>query len=67
MIALEIGHLDLVRILIEAGANVNQSDKVGVCALSLYSISAYMRVLPWFLRCNSLSLMSSKITIITFA
>ena len=38
MAALENGHLDIVKTLIEAGANVNQSDKVCVGALFLYSI-----------------------------
>ena len=31
MIALDNGHLDVVKTLIEAGANVNQGDKVSVC------------------------------------
>ena len=50
MIALENGHYDLVKTLIEAGANVNHSDKVSVCALLLYSISAHT-VVPWFYLC----------------
>ena len=29
------GHLDVVKTLIEAGANVNQADKVGICTLLL--------------------------------
>ena len=31
MIAIDNGHLDVEKTLIEAGANVNHSDKVGVC------------------------------------
>ena len=31
MIALDKGHFEIVKTLIESGANVNQSDKVGVC------------------------------------
>ena len=48
MIALTNGHLDIVKKLIEAGANVNQADKVSVCALLLHSISAHT-ILPWSL------------------
>ena len=33
MIALEKEHLDIVKTLIEAEANVNHSDKVGICVL----------------------------------
>ena len=33
MIALDKGHIDVVKTLIEAGANVNETDKVSVCAL----------------------------------
>ena len=29
------GHLDVVKTLIEAEANVNQTDKVGICTLLL--------------------------------
>ena len=35
------GHLDAVNTLIEAGANVNRSNNVSVCALLLYFISAH--------------------------
>ena len=35
LIALDNGHLDVVKTLIEAGANVNQSDKVGICTCTL--------------------------------
>ena len=31
MIAISEGHLELVKALIEAGANVNQTNKVGIC------------------------------------
>ena len=31
MIAYSEGHLDAVKTLIEAGANVNQTNKVGIC------------------------------------
>ena len=48
LIALENGHFDVVKTLIEAEANVNHRDKVGLCALLLYSISAHV-VFPWFL------------------
>ena len=40
-IAFEKGHLDIVKTLIEAGVNVNQTDKVGICALLLYSTNAH--------------------------
>ena len=33
MTASDGGHFDVVKTLIEAGANVNQSDKVGVCTV----------------------------------
>ena len=46
LIALENGHFDVVKTLIEA----NHRDKVGLCALLLYSISAHV-VFPWFLLC----------------
>ena len=35
MIASEKGNLDVVKTLIEAGANVNHSNKVGVCIHNL--------------------------------
>ena len=50
MIALDNGHLYIVKTLIEAGANVNQTDEVSVCALLLHSINAHP-VLPWSLLC----------------
>ena len=31
MIAISEGHLEVVKTLIEAGANVNQTIKVGIC------------------------------------
>ena len=37
MIASEKGHLDIVKALIEAGADVNQTNKVSVCVLMLHS------------------------------
>ena len=48
MIALTNGHLDIVKTLIEAGANVNQSNKVSVCALLLYSVNAHLYCLGPF-------------------
>ena len=33
--ASDAGHLDVVKTLIEAGANVNQTSKVGICTLLL--------------------------------
>ena len=50
MIAIANGHPDVVETLIEAGADVNQSAKVGVCVQLLYSISAHT-VVPWFVMC----------------
>ena len=50
MAALLNGYLDVVKTLFEAGVNVNHSDKVGVCVLLLYSISAHT-VVPWFPMC----------------
>ena len=38
MRASEKGHLDVVKTLTEAGANVNQTSKVGLCAYSVYSL-----------------------------
>ena len=35
MIAISKGHLDVVKTLIEAGANVNQTNKVGICTCTL--------------------------------
>ena len=35
MAASEKGHLDVVKTLIEAGANVNQGDKVGIYTWTL--------------------------------
>ena len=32
MFAISEGHLDVVKTLIEAGANVNQTNKVGICS-----------------------------------
>ena len=57
MIAIDKGHLDVVKTLIEAGANVNQSDKVGVCVLLLYSVNAHP-VVPWSLLCQTKDLIS---------
>ena len=57
MIALDKGHLDIVKTLIEAGANVNQRDKVSVCVLLLYSVNAHT-VLPWSLLCLTKDLIS---------
>ena len=45
MIALENEHLNLVKILIEAGAYVNQSDKVGVCACIMYCLGSFCAIL----------------------
>ena len=50
MIALDNGHLNILKTLIEARANVNQSDKVSKCALLLKSLNAHP-VLPWSLLC----------------
>ena len=33
------GHLDVVKTLIEAGANVNQADKVGIVVQNQYCLS----------------------------
>ena len=41
MIAIDKGHTDVVKTLIEAGTNVNQTDKVSVCAPLLYFISVH--------------------------
>ena len=46
MIALDKGHIDVVRTLIEAGADVNQTDKVSVCALLFYFISVHFALVP---------------------
>ena len=48
MIGLTNGHLDVVKTLIEAGAIVNQGDKVGVCALLLHSckFTHYIALVP---------------------
>ena len=35
IVASNAGHLDVVKTLIEAGANVNQTTKVGICTLLL--------------------------------
>ena len=35
MAASNAGHLDVVKTLIEAGANVNQTTEVGICTLLL--------------------------------
>ena len=35
MVASENGHLDVVKTLIEAGANVNQTNKVRICTCTL--------------------------------
>ena len=50
MIALTNEHLDVVKTLIEAGAIVNQGDKVSVCALLLHSVNAHT-VVPWSFLC----------------
>ena len=57
MLALDNGHLDVVKTLIEAGANVNKRDKVGVCVLLLHSVNAHP-VLPWSLLCLTKDLIS---------
>ena len=57
MIALDNGHLLVVKTLIEAGANVNQGDKVSICALLLHSVNAHP-VLPWSLLCLTNDLIS---------
>ena len=46
MIALHKGHDDAVKTLIETGADVNQTDKVSVCALLFYFISGYFALVP---------------------
>ena len=47
MIALDKGHIDVLKTLIEVGANVNQTDKVSVCALLMYFICGHFAlVLP---------------------
>ena len=38
MAAIEEGHVDVVRSLIQAGANVNHTDKVGTHTILLHSI-----------------------------
>ena len=46
MIAIDKGHVDVVKTLIEAGVNVNQTDKVSVCAMLLYFISGHFALVP---------------------
>ena len=57
MVALDNGHVDVVKTLIEAGAIVNQGDKVSVCVLLLHSVSAHT-VLPSSLLCLTKDLIS---------
>ena len=45
MIAFEIEHLDLVKILIEAGANVNQSNEVGTCTRTMHCLGSSCAIL----------------------
>ena len=42
MIASNNGHLDIVKTLIEAAANVNHTDKVGICTLLLYTYTVLL-------------------------
>ena len=42
LIASHSGHLDVVKTLIEAGANVNHTNKVGTCALLLYTYTVLL-------------------------
>ena len=42
MAASEKGHLDVVKALIEAEANINHTNKVGICALFLYTYTVLL-------------------------
>ena len=42
MTASDEGHLDVVKTLIEAGANVNHTNMVGICTLLLYTYTVLM-------------------------
>ena len=42
MTASNKGHLDVVKTLIEAGANVNHTNKVGICTLLLYTYTVLL-------------------------
>ena len=42
MTASEKGHLDVVTTLVEAGANVNHTNKVGICTLLLYTYTVLL-------------------------
>ena len=46
MIALHKGDDDIMKTFIETGADVNQTDKVSVCALLFYFISGYFALVP---------------------